>query len=106
MLRRREHSVAPARQLTSQASTESKDRSARPQSLKGPQRARESRALRTTPMSQPPTGENRTATRRLLLFSLAALGIVFGDIGTSPLYAMRECFHGPHGIVADRANVL
>jgi len=57
-------------------------------------------------MSQPPTGENRTATRRLLLFSLAALGIVFGDIGTSPLYAMRECFHGPHGIVADRANVL
>ena len=26
---------------------------------------------------------------------LAALGVVFGDIGTSPLYALRECFHGP-----------
>ncbi len=29
--------------------------------------------------------------------ALAALGIVFGDIGTSPLYAFRECFHSPHG---------
>lgn len=28
--------------------------------------------------------------------ALAALGIVFGDIGTSPLYAFRECFAGPH----------
>jgi KUP system potassium uptake protein len=28
---------------------------------------------------------------------LAALGVVFGDIGTSPLYALREAFAGPHG---------
>jgi KUP system potassium uptake protein len=28
--------------------------------------------------------------------TLGALGVVFGDIGTSPLYALRECFHGPH----------
>jgi len=28
--------------------------------------------------------------------ALAALGVVFGDIGTSPLYAFRECFAGPH----------
>lgn len=27
------------------------------------------------------------------LLTLAALGVVFGDIGTSPLYAIRECFH-------------
>src|SRR5678816_924992 len=57
-------------------------------------------------MSHPRTDESRPETRRLLLFSLAALGVVFGDIGTSPLYAMRECFHGPHGIAADPANVL
>jgi KUP system potassium uptake protein len=36
---------------------------------------------------------------------LAALGVVFGDIGTSPLYALRECF-GPHGVRPDPANVL
>ncbi len=34
----------------------------------------------------------------LALLSLAALGVVFGDIGTSPLYALRECFHGPHAL--------
>jgi KUP system potassium uptake protein len=37
---------------------------------------------------------------------LAALGIVFGDIGTSPLYAVRECLHGPHGTDPSPANVL
>src|SRR6478609_1917094 len=35
-----------------------------------------------------------------------ALGVVFGDIGTSPLYAMRECFHGPHAIEVTPANIL
>jgi KUP system potassium uptake protein len=30
--------------------------------------------------------------------ALAALGVVYGDIGTSPLYAMRECFGPVHGI--------
>ncbi|HEX2223349.1 MAG TPA: KUP/HAK/KT family potassium transporter, partial [Thermoanaerobaculia bacterium] len=38
--------------------------------------------------------------------SLGALGVVYGDIGTSPLYAMRECFHGPHSIVLTPANVM
>ncbi|HEY5975559.1 MAG TPA: KUP/HAK/KT family potassium transporter, partial [Geobacteraceae bacterium] len=32
--------------------------------------------------------------RRVLLLSLSALGVVYGDIGTSPIYALRECFHG------------
>ena len=44
--------------------------------------------------------------RRLLTLSLAALGVVYGDIGTSPLYAMRECFYGPHGIEPTRGNVV
>ncbi len=38
--------------------------------------------------------------------SVGALGVVFGDIGTSPLYAMRECFHGEHAVAASRQNVL
>jgi len=37
---------------------------------------------------------------------LAALGVVFGDIGTSPLYAIRECFQGPHAIDPTPENVL
>ena len=45
-------------------------------------------------------------SRRLAQLSLAALGVVFGDIGTSPLYAIRECFHGEYGIAVTRGNVL
>ena len=37
---------------------------------------------------------------------LAALGIVFGDIGTSPLYALKECVNGPHGVPPTHENVL
>ncbi len=38
--------------------------------------------------------------------TLTALGVVFGDIGTSPLYALRECFHGPHSIPLTEMNVM
>jgi KUP system potassium uptake protein len=44
--------------------------------------------------------------KRLAGLSLAALGVVFGDIGTSPLYAVRECFHGDYGIPVTQGNVL
>lgn len=37
--------------------------------------------------------------------SLATLGVVFGDIGTSPLYAIRECFHGEYGIPVTHGNI-
>lgn len=43
---------------------------------------------------------------RLLILALGALGVVYGDIGTSPLYAMRECFHGPHAVQPTPANVF
>jgi len=43
---------------------------------------------------------------KLARLSLAALGVVFGDIGTSPIYAIRECFHGEYGIAVSNANVL
>ena len=38
--------------------------------------------------------------------TLGALGVVFGDIGTSPLYALKECFHAAHGIPITNDNVL
>jgi KUP system potassium uptake protein len=31
--------------------------------------------------------------------------VVYGDIGTSPIYALRECFHGTHAIMATPENV-
>ena len=37
---------------------------------------------------------------------VGAVGVVFGDIGTSPLYTMKEAFHGPHALVLTPANVL
>jgi KUP system potassium uptake protein len=43
---------------------------------------------------------------RLARLSLAALGVVFGDISTSPIYAIRECFHGEYGIEVSHANVM
>jgi KUP system potassium uptake protein len=44
--------------------------------------------------------------RYVTALTLGALGVVFGDIGTSPLYALRECFHGAYGVEPTRANVL
>jgi KUP system potassium uptake protein len=44
--------------------------------------------------------------RDLFLLSVAALGIVYGDIGTSPLYALRVCFAGGHAVRLEPANVL
>lgn len=49
--------------------------------------------------------EDQTGSRRLLITSLAALGVVFGDIGTSPLYAFRETFTVGNLEVTDQ-NVL
>jgi len=58
-------------------------------------------------MSDPATSRNQSEpNRRLALSSLAALGVVYGDIGTSPLYAIRECFHGEYGILPSVENVL
>lgn len=51
-------------------------------------------------------GAEKKNHRRVLLLSLAALGVVFGDIGTSPLYAIRECFHGEYGLPVTGENIL
>ena len=44
--------------------------------------------------------------KRLAALCLTALGVVYGDIGTSPLYAVRECFYGQHGVRVSPENVL
>jgi len=44
--------------------------------------------------------------RKTLIMALGALGVVYGDIGTSPLYAVKECFHGLHAIAITHANIL
>jgi KUP system potassium uptake protein len=54
----------------------------------------------TNPKSAAPRG------RHLFALSIAALGVVFGDIGTSPLYALRVCFDAKMGLPASTANVL
>lgn len=49
--------------------------------------------------------EGGSGHRRASL-ALAALGIVYGDLGTSPLYTLQTCFAGVHGVVPTEANVL
>jgi KUP system potassium uptake protein len=44
--------------------------------------------------------------KRLAILALGALGVVYGDIGTSPLYAFKECFFGPHSFPVTTGNVL
>ena len=51
--------------------------------------------MRTAFFVNPSSTANRSPTVQATL-ALAALGVVYGDIGTSPLYALKEVFHGGH----------
>ena len=55
------------------------------------------------PLASPVSTPHRS---RLLPLTLTALGVVYGDIGTSPLYAMKECFFGSHSVPPTHDNVL
>jgi KUP system potassium uptake protein len=44
--------------------------------------------------------------KRTLGVALGALGVVYGDIGTSPLYSVKECFTMPHGVAPTPGNVM
>jgi KUP system potassium uptake protein len=57
----------------------------------------------TSTFSHAPVIRDRRDLARL---SLGALGVVYGDIGTSPLYAFKESFSGPSGLAPTAANVL
>jgi KUP system potassium uptake protein len=50
--------------------------------------------------------EQQHSRRYVFTLSLAALGVVYGDIGTSPLYAFRECFAPEHHLAPSPANIL
>ncbi len=52
-----------------------------------------------------PMGERKQQTN-FWSATLGALGIVYGDIGTSPLYAMRECFHAAHELTLNAQNIM
>ena len=53
-----------------------------------------------------PTGGAHASQSSKAALTLLALGIVFGDIGTSPLYAVKETFAPGHGMPLDAANIL
>jgi len=57
-----------------------------------------------TPSARP--SASHPAVRPLLPLAIGALGIVYGDIGTSVLYAVKECFNGEHAVKVTHDNVL
>jgi KUP system potassium uptake protein len=57
----------------------------------------------STAASPPAASLHRQATATLVV---GAIGVVFGDIGTSPLYALKVAFGPEHGIALSRENVL
>ncbi len=67
---------------------------------------------RTSEMSATPSVPNYQHAdtdprgRRLAVLTLTALGVVYGDIGTSPLYTLKECFSPEHGLAANAVNVF
>jgi KUP system potassium uptake protein len=54
----------------------------------------------------PPVAVAGVTSPKLAGMALAALGVVYGDIGTSPLYALRSCFSPQHGVLPTTENVL
>jgi len=55
--------------------------------------------------SSPPASESNYFSLKTIALAVGALGVVFGDIGTSPLYTFRECFYGDHAIPLTETNV-
>lgn len=50
--------------------------------------------------------DEKRSTKYLLFLSFSTLGVVYGDIGTSPLYAFRFCFTGAHSVQPSKENIL
>ena len=62
------------------------------------------RTNRFATMNDSPSG-HAGSSPKLLATTFAALGVVYGDLGTSPLYAFRECFAGTHGAMIEARNL-
>jgi KUP system potassium uptake protein len=52
------------------------------------------------------SSNNGRERQSVAALTVAAIGVVFGDIGTSPIYTMREAFNGSHPVAANPENVL
>lgn len=52
------------------------------------------------------SGHSAPNGSRTLALTIAAIGVVYGDIGTSPLYALKECFSPHYGLTPGRTEVL
>jgi KUP system potassium uptake protein len=63
------------------------------------------RAALTTSRRHRPAADANPRGRRLVVLSVTALGVVYGDIGTSPLYAFRACFSPEYGLPRTEATV-
>ncbi|MBL8602286.1 MAG: KUP/HAK/KT family potassium transporter [Myxococcales bacterium] len=57
-------------------------------------------------MHPPAAGSDAHHQGKLSALVLGAIGIVYGDIGTSPLYTLQECLHAQHGVAATEGNLL
>src|SRR3954452_7804697 len=55
-------------------------------------------------MSEDPSAHGHSQS--LSALAVGAIGVVFGDIGTSPLYAMKESFIGQHPLAVDRLHIF
>lgn len=56
--------------------------------------------------SASPASSHGGGSGNITKLALGAVGVVFGDIGTSPLYAFRETFVGPHPLAIDELHIL
>ena len=54
----------------------------------------------------PAAGHAQDAQHKLAPMALGAIGVVFGDIGTSPLYALKESFIGHHRLPVDAPHIF
>jgi KUP system potassium uptake protein len=54
----------------------------------------------------PDSPPHRKLHEKTTALAIGALGVVYGDIGTSPLYAVRECFSSSHGVAINQINLL
>src|SRR5438309_7867906 len=57
-------------------------------------------------LSEAPATPHRGPNEPLPKLMLGAVGVVYGDIGTSPLYTMKESFLGPHPLTVDRLHIF
>jgi KUP system potassium uptake protein len=63
-------------------------------------------AAKAPPTTHQDPGERESNRRPTTALALLALGVVYGDIGTSPIYAFRACFSRELGFAATRPDVL